>query len=358
MKQSKVYLTLTNDDMALEEINSKLANLIDKIKPFQNIKKDNLVAIKLHFGEEENVGYINPDFVSTIVKAIKKRNAKVFLTDTNTLYKGSRTNTIDHLDIAYRHGFRLDRVGASVVIADGIKSDEDQEVKLKGKFIKSAYIATGIYKADFLVVISHFKGHIMAGFGGAIKNLGMGCASRRGKLVQHGGVAPFVKIEKCVSCGLCIKSCPVEAIKFVNKKAKINSQVCIGCAGCIAVCPISAIDVQWEKGADTINEKIVEYAKAAITNKKDNCIYFNFAIKITKDCDCIAKDEPKICPDIGIFVSFDPVAIDQACVDKINQISKKDIFRQQHPNRDWQRQLEHSTEIGLGRRTYELVQIK
>lgn len=358
MKQSKVYFLPLKDGESLDNINKKLLSLIDKTDPFRIINENNLVAIKLHFGEEENVGHVSPDFVSSIVKAIKKRQAKVFLTDTNALYKGSRTNTVDHLGLAYRHGFTPDKVGAPVVIADGIKSDEDIEIDIKGDYVKTAYVASAVVKADSVVAVSHFKGHIMTGFGGAMKNLGMGCASRRGKLVQHGGVAPVVTTEKCVSCGACIKICPVEAIKFVSKKAKINPKICIGCASCIAVCPVAAIDVDWPKGADTIQEKMVEYALAAIKDKKDKCVYFNFAIKITKECDCLAKDDPKICPDAGIFLSTDPVAIDQACADKVNAISAKDIFKEQHPERDWNKQLEHAQKIGLGNRVYELVEIK
>lgn len=358
MQQSKVFFISVNDGENLSQINNKLAKLIASFKPFQKIKKDNLTACKLHFGEEENAGFVKPGFVKTIVGEIKKQNSRVFLTDTNALYKGSRTNTIDHLGLAYRHGFTPDKVNAPVIIADGVKNDEDQEVKVNGDLIKTAYIATAISKADTIVAISHFKGHIMTGFGGAIKNLGMGCASRRGKLVQHGGIAPVIWEQKCVACGACIENCPVEAIKYVDKKAKINPKICIGCASCIAICPVGAIDVAWDKGADTIQQKIVEYAKATISGKEDSQIYFNFAIKITKECDCLAKDDPKICPDIGIFASFDPVAIDQACVDKVNGINGRDIFREQHPERDWHKQLEHAENIGLGNRVYELEEVK
>lgn len=369
MQQSKVFFVSVNDSESLSQINNKLAKLIVSFKPFQKIKKDILVACKLHFGEEENAGYVNPVFVNTITKELKKQSSRVFLTDTNALYKGSRTNTIDHLNLAYRHGFTPEKVGVPVIIADGVKNDEDQEVEVNGDLIKTAYVANAICKADAIVAISHFKGHIMTGFGGAIKNLGMGCASRRGKLVQHGGIAPVVLAEKCVACSACIENCPVEAIKYVDpdaggirvgagKKAKINPKICIGCASCIAICPVGAIDVEWGRGADNIQEKIAEYAKATIKGKEDRQIYFNFAIKITKECDCLAKDDPKICPDVGIFASFDPVAIDQACVDKVNGVSGKDIFLEQHPERDWHKQLEHAEKIGLGNRVYELVEVK
>lgn len=364
MKQSKVYFISVKDGEDKISINSKLQILIDKAKPFKDIKKDSLVALKLHFGEEENTGYVNPFYIATIVKEIKNRQAKVFLTDTNALYKGSRTNTIDHLHLAYRHGFTPEKVSAPVVIADGIKSDEDQESQVKGDYIKKAYIASAIRKSDDLVIVSHFKGHMVTGFGGAIKNLGMGCASRRGKLIQHGGVAPFVNEQKCVACGACIDVCPVDAVEPFSKtfkpgqKAKINPKICIGCASCIAVCPVAAVDVQWEKGISTINKKMVEYAKAAIKDKEDNCVYFNFAMKITKECDCLAKDDPKVVGDIGIFASFDPVAIDQACADKVNEAAGKDILKELHPDHDWRKQLEHAEKIKLGSCVYELVKIQ
>lgn len=358
MQQSKVFFVSISDADSISQRNDKLSRLIAAVKPFSKIKKDKLVAIKLHFGEEENTGFVNPVFVKTIVNDIKKHSSRVFLTDTNALYKGSRTNTIDHLGLAYRHGFVPDKVGSPVVIADGVKSDEDQQIEINGDLIKTAYIATAISKADAIVALSHFKGHIMTGFGGAIKNLGMGCASRRGKLVQHGGIAPIVMAERCIACGACIENCPVEAIKYVDKKAKISPKICIGCASCIAICPVAAIEVEWARGADTIQQKITEYALATIKGKEDSQIYFNFAVKITKECDCLAKDDPKICPDIGIFASFDPVAIDQACVDKIIAVSGKDIFMEQHPGRDWNKQLQHAEKIGLGNRIYELEEIR
>ena len=358
MKKSRVLFISVKDGEGIKQIDTKLKILLDKTHLLGKIKKDAYVAIKMHFGEEGNTGYVNPVYVATIVKELREKEAHIFLTDTNTLYKGSRTNAIEHLNLAYRHGFSSDKVQVPIIIADGLKGDDYDKVKIKGFFIKTAYIASAIRKAEILVVISHFKGHMMTGFGGAIKNLGMGCAARRGKLIQHGGISPFVRKEKCIACERCIKICPVSAIKLIKDKAKIDSRICIGCASCIAACPVAAIDIEWEKGADTIQERMAEYAKAVISDKKDKCIYINFAIKITKECDCLAKDDPKICSDIGIFASFDPVSIDQSCVDKVNKISGKDLFREQHPDCDWQKQLKHAQDIGLGSRDYELMEIR
>jgi hypothetical protein len=356
MEKASVFFIAVKDGVSIEEVNIKLKTLLHRLNPFRNISENHFVALKLHFGEQENTGYVHPLYVSTIIKEIKENKARVFLTDTNALYKGSRTNAVEHLNLAYKHGFSPDAVGVPVIIADGLNGDDEQEVEIDGKFVKKAYIASAISKADSLVVVSHFKGHLMTGFGGAIKNLGMGCASRRGKLVQHGGIAPYIKKDTCIACSVCINMCPASAIKLVNNKAKIDSKICIGCASCIAACPAAAIDVQWEQGADTISERMSEYAKAAALSKV--CVYINFALKITKECDCLAKDDPKICPDIGIFCSQDAVSVDQACVDKVNEVSGRDLFKEQHPQRNWVRQLEYAESIGLGTRIYELKQIE
>ncbi|MFC1703811.1 DUF362 domain-containing protein [Candidatus Omnitrophota bacterium] len=357
MNKSTAYYISVKDSDAFQQVNVKLGRLLAKVKPFDSFKDGSLVAIKLHFGEEGNAGFVSPKHIGTLVNALYKKGGKAFLTDTNALYKGKRTNATEHLRLAYEHGFIPENVAAPVIIADGLKGDEYREVKLQRGALKIAYVASAIHKADALVVVSHFKGHIMTGFGGALKNLGMGCAARRGKLVQHGGVAPIVVQEKCIACQRCVEVCPVSAIAMVTEKAKIDPKICIGCASCIAVCPVAAIDLEWLKGAEVISKRVAEYASAAVDGKKETCVYINFATKITKECDCLAKDDPKICPDIGIFMSTDPVAIDQACVDAVNKVSGKDLFREQHPGPDWQIQLSHAQEMGLGSCDYELIEV-
>ncbi len=231
------------------------------------------------------------------------------------------------------------------------------EINLKGEFIKTAKIIAPVAGARAMVGIAHFKGHIMTGFGGALKNIGMGAASRKGKLEQHASVSPVILEEKCLSCGDCIVVCPAGAISLDTGKAVIKGEQCIGCATCINACGNSSIDVPWEQGAIEISQKMAEYAKAALMNKKGKCVFFNFAIKITKDCDCIAADDPPECPDVGIFASFDPVAIDKACVDLVNKLTGRDLFRELHPKRDWSRQLLHAEKIGIGTLDYELIKV-
>ncbi|MDD5044665.1 MAG: DUF362 domain-containing protein [Candidatus Omnitrophica bacterium] len=355
---SKVYFIAAKDKNNIKDNSRKLLYLVEQSKLLDLIKKEDLVALKLHFGEDKNTGYVNPEYLGLLVGEVRKRGAKPFLTDTNTLYKGRRANAVDHLEIALEHGFVPDKARAPIFIADGFMGEDYEEVEISQKFFKTAFVAKGIRSADSMVVVSHFKGHIMTGFGGALKNLGMGCAARVGKLKQHADVSPFVVIEKCIACEKCVVSCPVSAIKMAGGKASIDNKKCIGCANCIAVCPVAAIEVNYAHGADTIQQKMIEYASAALKGKEKRCVFINFAMKITKECDCLAKDDPLICEDIGIFTSSDPVSLDKACVDIINKVNGKDIFRQAHPERDWSIQLAHAAKLGIGSLDYELIEYK
>jgi len=350
--RSKVYFIGVENHDTKEIIKDKFNRLLDASDILDIVKKNDQAAIKLHFGEEGNTGFVKPEYVRLVSDRIKKKGAKPILADTNTLYSGRRTNAKDHILLAHEHGFTEDITGAPVVIADGNK-----EVITNGKFVKTAKIAPLFLDVDAIVAVSHFKGHIMAGFGGALKNIGMGCASREGKLAQHSDVAPFVRFKNCTGCAECKKVCPADAIIITNGKSNINSAKCIGCASCIAACPYHAIDIHWEGGAGNIQEKMMEYAKAAIGNKQKKSAFVNFAIKITKECDCLAKDDPRISPDIGIFASVDPVSIDKACFDAIKQACGKDIFKEAWPERDSSRQLEYAQKIGIGNLDYELINL-
>jgi hypothetical protein len=288
---------------------------------------------------------------------ILQKQATPVLSDTNTLYRGRRTNSKDHLKIAREHGFTKESTGAEVAIPDETKKKNVAKVALNGKFIKSAKIVKAFLDADAIVDIAHFKGHIMTGFAGVLKNVGMGCATREGKLAQHSDVSPIVHPDNCVGCGACKKVCPVKAITIKDRKSHIDAKICIGCASCIAVCNYYAIDVNWDAGGVTIQEKMIEYAKAVLKDKTEKAAFINFAIKITKECDCLAKDDPRIAPDIGIFASRDPVSCDKAALDLTIAESKIDIFKEAHPNRDGLRQLNYAAEIGLGNLDYELINL-
>lgn len=351
---SKVYFIDVNNSDKISGVKLKLARLLQESRVLDFIRKGDRVAIKMHFGEEGNKGYVNPEYVAVVCDMITRKQATPFLVDTNTLYREKRVNSQEHLELAYAHGFRKDVLGAEVLIPDDTKRDNCIDIEINQQFIKSAKMVKVFWEADAIIGIAHFKGHLMTGFGGALKNVGMGCANREGKLAQHSDISPIVHIDKCVGCGSCEKVCPVQAITIKNKKSHINSFLCIGCASCIAACNSLAMDVDWEKGESAIQEKMVEYAKAVLDSKKNKVAFINFALKITKQCDCIAKDDPRIVSDVGILASFDPVSIDKASWDLINQASGRDIFKEVWPNRDGFRQLHYASQLGLGSLDYEL----
>lgn len=330
-----------------------------------------LTAVKIHFGEKGNTAFINPVFVRTIIETIKGTGAIPFLTDTNTLYAGTRSDTPSHLATAVANGFAYSVVGAPVIIADGLRGRSDEAVDVRGKHVETAYVGADIHHADALVVLSHFKGHKLTGFGGALKNIGMGCASRRGKLAQHSSVSPKVKRKKCIGCGACVSHCPAGAITLEGKKAFIDPEACIGCGDCIIVCPSGAVQVQWNQSGATFLETMMEYAKAAVTGKEGKTFFINFITDVSPLCDCIGHSDVPIVPNIGILASTDPVAIDQACVDLVNAqpanpgsslttntAPGEDKFKGLHPHVDWPLQFAHAEAMGLGSRAYELVKLE
>lgn len=353
--KSRVYFVKINDSDDLQLRKARFSTLLDKSNLLDFIGRNQEVAIKLHFGEEGNTGFVKPEYVREVCRRAIEKRASPLLSDTNTLYRGRRLTTEDHIKIAYEHGFTKDATGAELVIADDKREGGTADIRINGRFIQVAKIATFFLQADAIVGIAHFKGHIMTGFGGALKNIGMGCASRKGKLAQHSDISPYVIVETCTGCGACEDVCPAHAISIIEKKSHLDSGKCIGCASCIAACKYNSIEVNWESGGDTIQEKMVEYAKAVLLGKKEKAAFINFAVKITKECDCLAKDDPKISPDVGILASLDPVSIDKASYDLVVGACGKDIFKQEHPNRDGLKQLRYAQQIGLGSLEYELV---
>jgi len=356
--KSKVYFVPVNNNDDIDAVKLKVGKLLAESEVLDFVQKEDKVALKLHFGEEGNTGYVKPQYLRVICDAIFRKEGKPFLSDTNTLYRGRRINSKDHFAIAFEHGFTREALGADVIIPDDTKKSANSEVKINRRFIKIAKVSSIFTQADAIVGIAHFKGHIMTAFAGALKNIGMGCASREGKLAQHSDISPHVILNNCVGCAACEAVCPVKAIQIVDKKSRIDSAKCIGCASCIAVCKYNAMDVNWEAGGEKIQEKMAEYAYAVLRDKKGRQAFLNFALKITKECDCLAKDDPRIAPDIGIFASLDPVSIDKASFDLINQVCGRDIFKEAHPQRDGMKQLRYAVELGLGSMDYDLVEVK
>lgn len=319
---------------------------------FENLfNKDDLVAIKVHFGEKGNKAYLKPQNVKPIADKLQQIGAKPFLTDANTLYKGTRSNSIDHINTALSHGYTF----LPVIIADGLNGKDYEKIKVNLKHFREVNIASVAAHAHSMLVMTHFKGHELTGFGGALKNVGMGLGSRSGKQMMHSDVKPHVNEPNCNGCKLCIKWCPADAIIFINSRARIDSNKCIGCAECVVTCPNNSIEISWAGSPDSVQEKMVEYFYGAVKDKK--CAYFNFVIDISPNCDCYGFNDPPIAKDIGVLASLDPVAIDQASVDLLNKAAGKDILKETWPDVDYSVQLKYAEEIGLGCRKYEVVEI-
>ncbi|MBN1526668.1 MAG: DUF362 domain-containing protein [Candidatus Omnitrophica bacterium] len=357
--KSVVYYARTDDGESAASVTEKLRGLIKKSAIFKPIGKEDYAGVKLHFGEEGNTGHIRAGYVREVVRLLHETaTAHVFLTDSNVLYKGSRrTNAVDHLLIAREHGYDIATMGAPVIIADGLHGRSYVEIPIRKKHFKKAKIAPEIAAADTLVVMTHATGHLLTGFAGALKNLGMGCASRKGKFEQHSGSVPEMREEYCIGCGMCVTHCPASCIKLVAKKARIQREKCIGCGECIVVCRTKALETRWSERLENLQEKMVEYAYGTVAALKKKPCYITFLLKVTKDCDCLAKDEPAIVPDTGILASDDPVAIDKAAADLLNERGRQDIFRKEFPGVDWTVQMRYAERIGLGNLDYKIVAV-
>ncbi|MDR2622746.1 MAG: DUF362 domain-containing protein [Dysgonamonadaceae bacterium] len=367
---SKVYFT----DMRTKpgrNLLDKLEILIKKAGIEQIDFKDKFTAIKIHFGEPGNLAYIRANYAARLSGFLLKKQAKPFLTDSNTLYLGQRSNAVNHLESAYENGFNPIAVpSCPVIIADGLKAIDYQEIPLDLKYCKTAKIGSAIAEADVVVSMTHFKGHEQAGFGGALKNIGMGSASRQGKLELHSSSQPVIDEATCTSCGQCVKYCASRAIHLnEKKKAKINYDQCVGCGQCVAVCQFEAAQPVWDNSTEVMNYKVAEYTYAVLKDKPN--FHISFIMDVSPNCDCWNCNDAAIIPNLGIAASFDPVALDKACVDLVTQagantntvlnvhrpgeLQDRDKFALIHPNTNWKAGLQHAEEIGLGTMEYELV---
>jgi uncharacterized Fe-S center protein len=352
-------------------------NLVDKVGRLAQtaglssaIKPRDLVAVKMHFGEAGNAAFIRSVFVRKIVQLIKAEGGVPFLSDANTVYVGTRSDAPSHLLTAIQNGFSHASVDAPIIIADGLRGKSEVAVDIHQKNIQQAYIGAEIVQADALISLAHFKGHELSGFGGTIKNLGMGCASRKGKLAQHSTVSPDIKRKKCIGCGDCIPHCSQGALSIVEKKAVMDTQKCIGCGECVLICAQEAIQIQWNQAIPIFQENMVEYMMGVLQGKAGKTLFINFITNVSPACDCYGHNDAPIVRDIGMVASVDPVAIDQASADLVNQETAmpgscltqntgpgEDKFRGLYPEIDWSYQLEYAEKIGLGSRRYTLEKI-
>ena len=367
--ESPVYFANLRAYSDRESTTEKVRRLFDRAGFPEFIEPRDKTAIKLHFGETGNDGFISPVYVRQVVEKVKACKALPFLTDTNTLYLGSRSNAVEHICTAVLHGFDFAVTGAPVIIADGLNGKNVRKVTIGKKHFSEVSIAGDIAAADSLIVLSHFKGHIVSGFGGAIKNLAMGCTPPEGKRAQH-NARPFSIPERCTGCASCMRVCPKSAIRIKKKKSVIDQEQCIGCFECMHACPEHAIDIDWETEIPMFMERMVEHAFGAVLGKENKAGYMNFLIRITPDCDCFPFSDAPIVPDIGILASKDPVAIDAASFDLVNQQQGYtdslltshhhkggDKFKGVHAQTDGYRQVQYADEIGLGNSKYDLKKI-
>ena len=369
--------------------NSGLLVKFDKLITEAGIDKidfeDKFVAVKIHFGEYGNLAFLRHQYAKVLCDHIKARGGRPFLTDCNTLYPGYRNNAVGHLQCAELNGYTSVATGVPIIIADGLRGTNEQEIKVQGgKYVKKAKIGGDIAEADIIISLNHVKGHVAAGIGGCLKNIGMGCGSKRGKMEMHSEGTPVIDKSKCVGCGMCVKNCNNEGVKIVRKKAVIQPDKCVGCGHCFGYCPKGAIDCAWDIAKSVFSCKVAEYAKAVLQDKPN--FHINMVMDVSPFCDCDSGNDVPIVPDVGMFASFDPVALDEACIDAVNkqplspdgrayrQFSKfaidekaadfkmpsgdLNVFKLNNPASDWETGQNHAEKLGLGTRKYNLIKVE
>ncbi len=350
---SKVFLLPIDHQVEEPELSLQLERLFQKAEVDRVFSQNDLTALKLHVGEPGTKTFVKPKVVAALVRLITKTGAKPFLTDSAVLYRSPRDNGPSHIEVAHRHGFSLEAVGAPFVPADGVIGSDEIEVHVGGRHYESVWVASAIRNARSMLVLSHATGHLGTGLGAALKNLGMGCASKKSKLRMHHGQQPRIAKKHCIACAVCSEWCPSDAIS-VDEFAVIDRKRCIGCGECIAVCQEGAVKFGWGIMGKELQERVVEHAKAVVENKPNHIAYITVAQQITKDCDCLGLDQPPLLEDIGILASKDPVAIDQATLDLIKARANRTLESMSYPAHDGTIQIRYAEELGLGSSSYEL----
>ncbi len=376
MEKAKVYFTDFRTPYGGDTMPGKLKKLIRKAGIAQLNLEGQFVAIKIHFGELGNVSYLRPNYARAVVDVVKELGGKPFLTDCNTLYPGSRKNALEHLYCAWENGFTPLTVGCPILIGDGLKGTDDIEVPVRGgEYVKNAKIGRAVMDADVIISMTHFKGHETTGFGGALKNLGMGCGSRAGKKEQHNNGKAYIQQEICRGCRRCMRECANNGLVFdpETRKMHVDKEHCVGCGRCVGACNFDAIDFEDPNSNQMLNYRIAEYAKAVVDGRPQ--FHISLVMDISPNCDCHVENDAPILPDVGMFASFDPLALDQACVDACMKceplpnsqlgehmrdphfVDHHDHFTNSTPESEWQSCLSHAEKIGLGTRDYELIRL-
>ncbi len=353
MSGSKVYFCRVQPQENFKSLGEKLLRLVEASGLFNKIKDKSLIALKVHFGEDKCTTFIKPPIFQKLAQELKRKNY-VSLVETNTLYYGRRMFAPGHIELAHQHGFG--KLGLPIIIMDGLRGEYSFGLEAGLNHFKSLSLAGMLPHWDWMIFLSHLKGHMLSGFGGSLKNMGMGCASKEGKIKQHCLISPSINDKKCQRCRICIKICPAGAIKEDEGRLYIDSSLCTGCAQCLAYCRFKAIKINWSEDTSIFQERLIEYAWG-VKKVLKNSFYVNFLLSITKECDCMSKEEKGVIPDIGIMASFDPLALDKASVDMINKESGKDLFRELYPEVDYKIQWDYAQQLGIGNLTYHIDEI-
>ena len=373
MAPSTVYFTNLRAKPG-DNLLQKLRRLMEQAGMGDIDFQDKFVAIKIHFGEPGNLSYLRPNYAKVVVDFVKERGGRPFLTDCNTLYVGGRKHALEHLESAYTNGFNPFTVGCHLIIADGLKGTDEVYVPVEGgTYVKEAKIGRAVMDADIVISLNHFKGHECTGFGGALKNLGMGCGSRAGKMEMHSAGKPWCDQEACIGCGACQRICAHGApVMGEDRRITIDHNKCVGCGRCIGICPRDAIQPAQDESNDILNCKIAEYTKAVIAGRPN--FHINLVMDVSPNCDCHGENDVPIVPNVGMFASYDPVALDVACADAVNRMpvytgsvlaehmeaehTPGDHFHVNHPETNWRSCVEHAEALGLGSQEYTLVEVK
>lgn len=374
MAQSKVFFTDFRTTAFGDGLPVKLQKLLRKAGIGTIDMEGKFVAIKLHFGELGNISYLRPNYARAVADLVKELGGKPFLTDCNTMYPGSRKNALEHLECAWQNGFTPLTVGCPIIIGDGLKGTDDINVPVNGgEYVTEAKIGRAIMDADVFISLTHFKGHEMTGFGGTIKNIGMGCGSRAGKTEQHSNGKPYISEELCRGCRRCLRECANNGLVFdeAAKKMHVDPEHCVSCSRCLGACNFDAIQFNDNNANAVLNCKMAEYTKAVVDGRPH--FHISLVVDVSPNCDCHGENDAPILPNIGMFASFDPLALDQACVDAclnaepmphsqltdhLSQpgfLDHHDHFTNSAPESEWKSCLEHAEKIGLGNRSYELI---
>lgn len=352
--REKVYFIRVKQNEPIESITPKVQDIIAAENLLGFVNPGDLVAVKTHFGEEGTRGFVSAPFFAMLNRELAGRGSRAFLTETATLYSGRRSLAHEHIKLAAEHGFTVEETGMPIIMADGLLGDEEVSVDIGGKHYQKVSIASLFRKVQAAVIVSHFTGHVQTGFGAALKNMGMGCASRKGKMDQHSSMNPRIDREKCTGCGDCITECPVKAIALQEEKAAIDSEICYGCGQCLVVCRFNAVAYNWGKGGRQVQESCVEYALGLFRLLKGRMLFINFLNRITKDCDCMRGKYERILDDIGVLISRDPAAVDAASFDLVEKHSQGE-FRKKSYDIESRHQIDHCRRLNFGNSDYHLL---